>query len=84
LVREAQERLSSLAHPDKYIAPYLPGGTLYMRNAALPLEAVFPDGIPEGVSQRKINVDMSNVPEGEKYAKKVFVDSANKSWWFSD
>ena len=55
-----------------------------MRNAALPLEAVFPDGIPEGVSQRKINVDMSNVPEGEKYAKKVFVDSANKSWWFSD
>ena len=106
LIREGNERLQKYAHPDKYITAYLPGGTLFMRNPALPLEAVFPDGIPADVDQRKLNIDMSNVEPGETHAKRAFVrfnslsslmnaklnelayvyqvDSANKTWWFSD
>ena len=29
----------------------MPGGTLFMRNPAPPLEALFPDGIPEGMNR---------------------------------
>ena len=52
-----------------------------MRNPAPPLEVVFPHGIPEGVSKRRLNIDMSDVPEEQPYANKVFVDSANKAYW---
>ena len=38
-------------HPDPYIAAYMPGGTLFQRNPAIPLEVLYPDGIPEGVSR---------------------------------
>ncbi|KFM23895.1 hypothetical protein F751_6863 [Auxenochlorella protothecoides] len=34
-----EERLRSYAHPDPYIVPYRPGGSLYARNPP------FPDGI---------------------------------------
>jgi hypothetical protein len=69
------------AHPDPYIQPYMPGGSLFMRNPAIPLESLYPDGIPEGKSKRRINIDMSNVPDDQPYANRVFVDSANKKYW---
>ena len=78
LIRETKERLARRTHPDPYIVPYMPGGSLFMRNAPPPLEAIFPDGIPEGISTRKVNIDMSNVTDPEGYADFVFVDSANK------
>ena len=63
LIREGYERLAYHQHPDPYIVPYMPGGTSFMRNPAPPLELVYPDGIPEGVSryeskhpQMKLNV----------------------------
>ena len=51
LLREAKELLASHTNPDPYIRNYMPGGTLFMRNPAPPLEALFPDGIPEGMSR---------------------------------
>ena len=81
LLREGYERLAAYSHPDPYIKPYMPGGSLFMRNPAPPLEVVFPHGIPEGVSKRRLNIDMSDVPEEQPYANKVFVDSANKAYW---
>ena len=51
LLREAREALKAQTHPDPYIVSYMPGGSLFMRNPAPPLEALFPDGIPEGVSK---------------------------------
>jgi len=80
LMREARERLEKHHHPDPYIAPYMPGGTLFMRNPSFQPVALYPNGIPEGVSKRRINIDMSNVPDDEEYAR-VFVDSANKQYW---
>jgi hypothetical protein len=77
-MREAKERLAARTHPDPYIVPYMPGGSLFMRNSPPPLNAIFPDGIPEGISTRMVNIDMSNVPADQKYVNAVFVDSANK------
>lgn len=80
LLREGNERLVLHTHPDPYIAAYMPGGSLFMRNPAIPLEAIYPEGIPEGVSNRRVNIDFSNVPDDQPWANKVFVDSANKKY----
>ena len=50
-MREAREELAAKSHPDPYIQAYMPGGSLFMRNPALPMEALYPDGIPEGHSR---------------------------------
>jgi len=81
LVRETVDKLFEQTHPDPYIQPYMPGGSLFMRNPAIPLEALFPEGIPEGISKRRLNIDMSNIPDDQPYADKCFVDSANKVYW---
>ena len=36
-IQECEEKLLSFEHPDPYIPPYMPGGTLFMRNPAIPL-----------------------------------------------
>jgi len=59
----------------------MPGGSLFMRNPAIPLEALYPDGVPAHYSKRRLNVDMSNVPDDQPYADKVLVDSASKQYW---
>lgn len=51
LIREGNEQLFEYAHPDPLIAHYMPGGSSFMRNPAIPLEVCFPDGIPEGYSK---------------------------------
>mmetsp|Transcript_5543 Transcript_5543/g.7649 ORF Transcript_5543/g.7649 Transcript_5543/m.7649 type:complete len:151 (-) Transcript_5543:147-599(-) len=77
LLEEAQEKLISYSHPDKYIVPWMPGGSLFMRNPALPLEVCYPEGIPEDVHEKEyVNVDMTPVGEGGS----VLVDSATKSF----
>ncbi len=38
LIREASDKLFELTHPDKYVVPYMPGGSKFMRNAPPPLE----------------------------------------------
>lgn len=81
IVREARERLAERKHPDQYIQSYMPGGTLFMRNPAFPNEALYPDGVPEHLSKRRLNIDMSNVPDDQEYANPVFVDSVNKQYW---
>ena len=48
LLERGEEKLFQESHPDRYIVAYLPGGSLYMRNAPL-LACVCRDGhIPEG------------------------------------
>lgn len=74
-------RFAENAHPDPYIMPYMPGGSMFMRNSPVPLSAVFPDGIPADVSQRQVNIDFSNIPDDQQYADKAFVDSISKSYW---
>jgi len=42
LIREANEQLAQYTHPDKYVVPYMPGGSKFMRNAPPPLEVRAP------------------------------------------
>mmetsp|Transcript_34432 Transcript_34432/g.63004 ORF Transcript_34432/g.63004 Transcript_34432/m.63004 type:complete len:157 (-) Transcript_34432:129-599(-) len=84
LMREAEEELFGLTHPDKYIPAYMPGGSLFMRNPPLPLSVCYPDGIPEGIEHDfrsgELNPDMTQLTPGEKSAGgRVFIDSANKN-----
>lgn len=81
ILREANERLANQTHPDPYIVAYMPGGSLFMRNPAIPLEALYPDGLPEGMSNRRMNVDMSNIPDDQPWADKVLVDSTSKQYF---
>ena len=81
MLREGEEELADQTHPDNYIASYMPGGSLFMRNPAIPLEVMYPHGIPEGKSRRRINIDMSNVPDEDEYGAQVMVDSASKQYW---
>lgn len=81
LMRVAYDKLTAQNHPDPYIQPFMPGGSLFMRNPAIPLEALFPDGIPKMYSRRRLNIDMSNIPDEQEHADKAFVDSVNKQYW---
>lgn len=81
LIKDAQKRLFESTHPDPVIQAYMPGGSLFMRNPAPPLEALFPDGIPEGISRRRLNIDMSNVPDDQEFGEPVLVDPANKKYF---
>ena len=81
MLREGEEELADQAHPDNYIAAYMPGGSLFMRNPAIPLEAMYPHGIPEEKSRRRVNIDLSNVPDEDEYGAQVMVDSASKQYW---
>ena len=56
LIREAKEELFKCSHPDPLIAHYMPGGSSFMRNPAIPLEVCFPDGIPEGYSKYDLKI----------------------------
>lgn len=33
--------------------------------------------------RRRLNIDMSNIPDDQEYADQVFVDSANKTYWIA-
>ena len=83
LIREGREALAEQAHPDNYIHAAMPGGSLFMRNPALPLEAMYPDGVPQDKSKRRLNIDMSNVPDDQEFADEVLVDSSSKTYWIN-
>jgi hypothetical protein len=95
LIREAEEHLSEMSHPDKYIPAYMPGGSLFMRNPPLPLSVCYPDQV-YGQSVGFVVGDGQAVPSlgGVEYtpemttvkaessgfaAGRVLVDSCNKS-----
>jgi hypothetical protein len=43
--------MAKMIHPDPYIHPMMPGGSSFMRNPAVPLEIVYPNGIPSWESK---------------------------------
>ena len=81
LLREGEEELVERGHPDMYTVPYMPGGSKFMRNSPVPLEAIFPDGIPPefNIARKDVNgiqVPMSAQPEG---MRTVLIDFMTKS-----
>ena len=54
LLERGEEKLFQESHPDRYIVAYLPGGSLYMRNAPLPLPAHLPRWPRPGGRERDV------------------------------
>eukprot|EP00581_Thalassiosira_minuscula_P007786 CAMPEP_0183703816 /NCGR_PEP_ID=MMETSP0737-20130205/1408_1 /TAXON_ID=385413 /ORGANISM="Thalassiosira miniscula, Strain CCMP1093" /LENGTH=154 /DNA_ID=CAMNT_0025930613 /DNA_START=39 /DNA_END=503 /DNA_ORIENTATION=+ len=82
LLREGKAELFSNTHPDPYCVPYMPGGSLFMRNPPPPLEICFPDGdIPADAPKHLMNPDMTICrPEtGKSAVGSVLVDFGKKN-----
>ncbi|CAM9803489.1 unnamed protein product [Laminaria digitata] len=85
LIRAAYKTMGEYVHVDRYIRPYMPSGSSFMRNPPPPLEACYPLGIPDSVLEEfkgvsaEVEVDMSNPEEGRmSKAGQVLVDLATK------
>jgi len=60
VLKEAKKELYKMTHPDPYCVPYMPGGSLFMRNPPIPLEICFPDGnLPSDAPKITFNTDMT-------------------------
>ncbi|KAG5174922.1 hypothetical protein JKP88DRAFT_203970 [Tribonema minus] len=86
LIANARASLRTYVHPDRYIPAYMPGGSLFMRNPALPLEVCYPNGIPEDVAKEmggiELNIDMTYAKPGVKAkAGTLYVDLATKQMY---
>eukprot|EP00979_Chaetoceros_neogracilis_P000490 scaffold111_cov201-Chaetoceros_neogracile.AAC.3 len=82
LLKEAKDEMHKNTHPDPYCVPFMPGGSLFMRNPPPPLEVCFPDGnYPEDAPKVLFNPDMSVCKEdtGKNYTGPVLVDFTKKN-----
>jgi hypothetical protein len=82
LLKEAKQELFENSHPDPYCVPFMPGGSLFMRNPPLPLEVCFPDGnYPADAPKVLFNPDMSVCKEetGKNFNGTVLVDFTKKN-----
>mmetsp|Transcript_23572 Transcript_23572/g.43323 ORF Transcript_23572/g.43323 Transcript_23572/m.43323 type:complete len:84 (+) Transcript_23572:557-808(+) len=81
-MREGKAELFEFTHPDPYCVPYMPGGSLFMRNPPPPLEICFPDGnYPADAPTHTMNPDLTICrPEtGKSAVGGVLVDFGKKN-----
>ena len=82
LLKEGQAELFGNTHPDPYCVPWMPGGSLFMRNPPPPLEVCFPDGNYTADAPKVLfNPDMSICKEetGKSAVHTVLVDFTKKN-----
>ena len=80
--KEGKAELFEYTHPDPYCVPYMPGGSLFMRNPPPPLEICFPDGnYPHDVPRYTLNPDMTvcTTETGKSAVGGVLVDFGKKN-----
>ena len=80
--QEAKAELFEFTHPDPYCVPFMPGGSLFMRNPPPPLSICFPDGdYPDDAPRYTLNPDMSVCrPEtGKSAVGSVLIDFGKKN-----
>jgi NADH dehydrogenase (ubiquinone) 1 beta subcomplex subunit 9 len=81
ILEEGEDEAFYYTHPDPYVVPYMPGGTLFMRNPPPPLEVCFPDGnYPDDAPKVLFNPDMTVCkPEtGKSAVGNVLIDFTKK------
>ena len=84
LLKEGRKELFEWSHPDPYCVPWMPGGSLFMRNPPLPKEVCFPDGdVPADFPKVLLNPDMSPCKEetGKSATGTVIVDFSTKDMY---
>ena len=60
VIEQGEDELFKFTHPDPYVRPYMPGGSLFMRYSPLPKEVCFPDGdAPDDFPDYTLNPDVS-------------------------
>jgi NADH dehydrogenase (ubiquinone) 1 beta subcomplex subunit 9 len=82
LFKEAKAELHRNTHPDPYCVPFMPGGSLFMRNPPIPLEVCFPNGnYPADAPKVTFNPDMSvcKTETGKSAVGSVLVDFTKKN-----
>ena len=82
IMLEGEDELFTNTHPDPYTVPYMPGGTLFMRNPPIPIEVCFPEGdYPADAPLYTFNPDMTiSKPEtGKSAVGSVLVDYSKKN-----
>mmetsp|Transcript_27505 Transcript_27505/g.31805 ORF Transcript_27505/g.31805 Transcript_27505/m.31805 type:complete len:156 (+) Transcript_27505:89-556(+) len=85
LIREWEQKIQiDYCHPDPYCVPYMPGGTLFMRNPPIPMEVCFPDGnLPADAPKVLFNPDMTVCKKetGKAATGSLLVDFTMKSMY---
>mmetsp|Transcript_27213 Transcript_27213/g.30110 ORF Transcript_27213/g.30110 Transcript_27213/m.30110 type:complete len:164 (+) Transcript_27213:2133-2624(+) len=82
LLNEGQQELYDNTHPDPFVAAYMPGGTLYMRNPPIPLDVAFyGEEYPEDAPKVTFNPDMTvcRKETGKSAVGSVLIDYAKKN-----
>ena len=82
LTQEGKAELYEFTHPDPYCVPFMPGGSLFMRNPPPPLSICFPDGnYPADAPKYTLNPDMSicRPGTGKSAVGGVLVDFGKKN-----
>lgn len=82
LLREGEAEALAATHPDPYTVCYMPGGSKFMRNPPLPLEAVFastPGGVPPEYHIAEQTVVGVQVPHSQQ-PPGTLIDCYKKSW----
>jgi hypothetical protein len=80
--KEGKAELFEYSHPDPYCVPFMPGGSLFMRNPPPPMSICFPDGnLPDDAPRYTLNPDMSicKVETGKSAVGNVLVDFGKKN-----
>ena len=79
LLAKGEARIVEYTHPDAYVIPAMPGGSKFMRNPPPPLEAVFPDGIPEEANVVPQTVEGVQVKSEGDADERILIDFSTKS-----
>ena len=82
LLREGEAEAAAATHPDPYTVCYMPGGSKFMRNPPLPLEAVFastPGGVPPEYHIAEQTVLAVQVPHSAQPTG-ALIDCYKKTW----
>ena len=80
--KEGKAELFEYTHPDPYCVPFMPGGSLFMRNPPPPMSICFPDGnLPDDAPRYTLNPDMSicKAETGKSAVGNVLVDFGKKN-----
>ena len=81
-IEEGEKELAENEHPDRYVLPFLPGGTKFMRNAPPPVDIAYEgEQVPENAhvgTNTPVYPDMVPVDKREPASGPHLIDSVGK------
>jgi len=81
-LEQGEKELLEMEHPDRYVLPWLPGGTKFMRNAPPPAEVAYEgETIPENAfsgTNTPVHPDMVPIDRREPASGPFLVDAVGK------